>query len=165
MAGKSFRFCDQVLIRSSSDDWATHEDAYCTFVNSAVPSSVTVLYDTFSFRIPLPPRSRRLEFCVCFRAENQEYWDNNNGENYALVKKVSAGEIDAITEKVSFSSRYLLPVPKVAQRECNECGDTSRYCRDRHNAIIIRVPTRYPLAQATFGTAAFCLLLEWKTDL
>lgn len=35
-----------------------------------------VLYDTFSFKLTLPPTSVVLEFCVCFRSEGTEYWDS-----------------------------------------------------------------------------------------
>ncbi|KAK3925434.1 Protein phosphatase 1 regulatory subunit 3B-B [Frankliniella fusca] len=93
---RNLAFHKEVLVRSTSDDWATHEDAYCTYVNngpsaSAAGVSVPVLYDTFSFRLALPPQSRKLEFCVRFRAEghSQEYWDSNAGNNYVLLRKNS----------------------------------------------------------------------------
>lgn len=40
-------------------------------------SGAYVLYDTFSFKLILPPISRKLEFCVCFRCDGTEYWDSN----------------------------------------------------------------------------------------
>lgn len=40
-------------------------------------SCAYVIYDTFSFKLTLPPNSRNLEFCVCYRADGKEYWDNN----------------------------------------------------------------------------------------
>lgn len=36
-----------------------------------------VIYDTFSFKLTLPPSSVVLEFCVCFRVDGTEYWDSN----------------------------------------------------------------------------------------
>lgn len=94
-------------MRSTSDDWATHEDTYCTFVTNSASVGVPVLYDTFSFRLALPPQSRRLEFCVCFHAEGhgQDYWDSNSGKNYVLLKKnspynTSSASVDDLTAKV-----------------------------------------------------------------
>lgn len=45
------------------------------------------IYDTFVFAIPLPGSTQadKLEFCVCFRSEVGEYWDNNNNKNYVVV--------------------------------------------------------------------------------
>lgn len=103
------------MVRSTSDDWLTHEDAYCTYVASgpsglsAHAAGVPVLYDTFSFRLPLPPQSRRLEFCVRFHAEGhgQDYWDSNGGKNYVLLRKNSpynpapqTASVDELTAKV-----------------------------------------------------------------
>lgn len=89
---KNLSYHKEVLIRSSPDDWITQEDTYCTYVPNtnaaAVPESVKVIYDTFSFRLTLPPRSRKIEFCVCYRADGVEFWDNNGGKNYAVVKKI-----------------------------------------------------------------------------
>ncbi|XP_017488909.1 PREDICTED: ras-interacting protein RIP3, partial [Rhagoletis zephyria] len=45
-----------------------------------------VVFDTFSFKITLPPSSKRLEFCICYRANDQEYWDNNGAKNYTITK-------------------------------------------------------------------------------
>lgn len=41
-------------------------------------SGAYVLYDTFSFKHTLPPASNKIEFCVCFRADGTEFWDNND---------------------------------------------------------------------------------------
>lgn len=89
---RNLAFHKEVIVRSSCDDWITHEDTFCKFVNNnpALQASACghyVLYDTFSFRLTLPPRSRRIEFCVCFRCDGMEYWDNNTGKNYILIKK------------------------------------------------------------------------------
>ncbi|XP_066991569.2 protein phosphatase 1 regulatory subunit 3B isoform X2 [Anabrus simplex] len=85
---RNLAFHKEVLVRSSSDSWATHEDAHCTYVPTITGASAAYsLYDKFSFRLTLPPRSRRIEFCVCYRVEGVEYWDNNGGKNYVLLKK------------------------------------------------------------------------------
>lgn len=87
---KNLTFEKEVFIRSSSDDWLTQEDTYCTYVSNAspsIPGSVKVIYDTFSFKVTLPPRSRKVEFCVCYRCDDQEFWDSNSSKNYVVVKK------------------------------------------------------------------------------
>jgi protein phosphatase 1 regulatory subunit 3A/B/C/D/E len=84
-------FHKEVVVRVSSDNWKTFEDAFCNFVPNAVTSSVSpayVLYDTFSFKIPLRSRARKIDFCVCFRCDGNEYWDNNDGKNYTILKKL-----------------------------------------------------------------------------
>lgn len=87
---KNLTFEKEVFIRSSADDWLTQEDTYCTYVNNtspSIPGSVKVIYDTFSFKVTLPPRSRKVEFCVCYRCGDREFWDSNAGKNYVVVKK------------------------------------------------------------------------------
>ncbi|KAF4517382.1 hypothetical protein B566_EDAN009810 [Ephemera danica] len=92
---RNISFHKEVFVRATFDGWETHEDAFCTFVpnnpicfgtSTSATAAGYVLYDTFSFRLTLKPRSRRVEFCVCFRVDGHEYWDNNNGKNYVLVK-------------------------------------------------------------------------------
>lgn len=81
----------EVFVRWSSDNWNTHEDVFCKYVangNTNATSSAYVLFDTFSFKLNLPPKCRKIEFCVCFRCEGKEYWDNNGGQNYVIVKKI-----------------------------------------------------------------------------
>lgn len=82
-------FHKEVFVRWTSDGWATHEDVFSKYVASGAAAAAYSLFDTFSFKLNLPPRVRRIEFCVCFRCEGAEYWDNNGGQNYVIVKKVS----------------------------------------------------------------------------
>lgn len=85
---RNIAYQKEVFMRATSDGWKTQEDAFCTYVpNSPSAHGVTVLYDTFSFRLTLPPKSKKLEFCVCFKCSGSEYWDNNSGKNYFILKK------------------------------------------------------------------------------
>lgn len=86
---KNVSFHKEVIVRSSCDGWKTHEDTYCTYtvVGSGAASAYTV-HDTFSFKLTLPPKSRRIEFCVCFKCDIGEFWDNNEGHNYSLTNRV-----------------------------------------------------------------------------
>lgn len=86
---KNVSYNKEVIVRSTCDGWKTHEDTYCTYtvVGSGLASAYMV-YDTFSFKLTLPPKSRRIEFCVCYKCEAGEFWDNNDGRNYSLTNRV-----------------------------------------------------------------------------
>lgn len=84
---KNISFNKEVIVRATWDNWKSQEDIFCTYSQIYGSSAAYVLYDTFSFKITLPPASRKLEFCVCFRSDGKEYWDNNNNQNYTIVKK------------------------------------------------------------------------------
>ncbi|XP_055609116.1 uncharacterized protein LOC129756300 [Uranotaenia lowii] len=104
---KNVSYHKQVIVRSSCDGWKTHEDTYCTYtlVGSGAASAYT-LYDTFSFKLTLPPKSRRIEFCVCFKCDIGEFWDNNDGHNYSLTNRVMPRQDSSIffTAHNAFSS-------------------------------------------------------------
>ncbi|XP_058455282.1 uncharacterized protein LOC131432787 [Malaya genurostris] len=86
---KNISYHKEVIVRSSCDGWKTHEDTYCTYtVVGSGTTSAYMAHDTFSFKITLPPKSRRIEFCVCYRCDGTEFWDNNNGHNYSLTNRV-----------------------------------------------------------------------------
>lgn len=74
---KNLSFHKEVFIRSTWDSWKSQTDTFCTFSQIVGASGAYVIYDTFSFKLTLPPHSRNLEFCVCFRADEKEYWDSN----------------------------------------------------------------------------------------
>lgn len=86
---KNVSYNKEVIIRSTCDNWKTHLDTYCTYtvVGSGLASAYMV-YDTFSFKLTLPPKSRRIEFCVCYKCEAGEFWDNYDGRNYSLTNRV-----------------------------------------------------------------------------
>lgn len=100
-----------VFVRCTDDGWATHRDTACTYVrnngvaalggassqgagngadrggadaSSACCNGVTAIYDTFSFRLPLPADSTDVQFAVCYKTDDFECWDNNSGQNYRL---------------------------------------------------------------------------------
>ncbi|XP_018324895.1 protein phosphatase 1 regulatory subunit 3B isoform X2 [Agrilus planipennis] len=88
---KNISFEKEVLVRYTFDSWETHQDVYCTYQPSqsqGATSSAYILYDTFTFKLTLPPKSRKIEFCICFRVNDDEYWDNNGGRNYVIAKKM-----------------------------------------------------------------------------
>ncbi|XP_031631894.1 protein phosphatase 1 regulatory subunit 3B [Contarinia nasturtii] len=87
---KNLSFHKEVLVRSTWDNWKTQQDTVCTYTPICGGGGSYVLYDTFSFKLTLPPSSVVLEFCVCFRVDDKEHWDNNEGKNYKLIKKRSS---------------------------------------------------------------------------
>ncbi|XP_037905151.1 protein phosphatase 1 regulatory subunit 3C isoform X2 [Hermetia illucens] len=84
---KNLSFHKEVIVRATWDDWKSQQDIFCTYSQIYGSSAAYVLYDTFSFKITLPPSSKKLEFCICFRSDGKEYWDNNNDKNYTISKK------------------------------------------------------------------------------
>ncbi|XP_058062056.1 uncharacterized protein LOC131212275 [Anopheles bellator] len=87
---KNLSYHKEVILRSSCDNWKTHEDTFCTYSlvgNGA--ASAYLIFDTFSFKVTLPPKSRRIEFCACFKCDGVEYWDNNDGRNYSLTNRIA----------------------------------------------------------------------------
>uniref|UniRef100_A0A1L8DN37 Putative phosphatase regulatory subunit n=1 Tax=Nyssomyia neivai TaxID=330878 RepID=A0A1L8DN37_9DIPT len=86
---KNLHYSKEVIVRATWDSWKGQEDIFCVFSKVSGASGAYVLYDTFSFRLTLPPASKTLEFCVCYRSNGKEYWDNNDGHNYTLSKRLS----------------------------------------------------------------------------
>lgn len=74
---KNLSFQKEVFIRSSWDSWKSQTDTFCTYSQIFGASGAYVIYDTFSFKLTLPPHSRSLEFCVGFKTDQDEFWDSN----------------------------------------------------------------------------------------
>lgn len=120
---KNITFHKEVIVRSSINDWKTYEDAFCVFVPNNLSSTVTpayVLYDTFSFKIPLTPKANKIEFCVCFRCEGKEYWDNNHQKNYIIVKRIQSPLHKSLSNDDLYNRRENSSEPKVIPDKCVE---------------------------------------------
>lgn len=77
-------FEKSVQLRATFDSWTSFSDVECTFMNNIYSCQDT---DTFAFVLELPtyiPPQNRVEFCICFKVQDQTFWDNNDGKNYAL---------------------------------------------------------------------------------
>lgn len=83
---RNLAYDKEVVVRASADNWKTHEDNYCTYVEQAGAPAL-ILYDTFRFRLTLPVKSDVIEFCVRYRTDGKEFWDNNEGNNYVVRKR------------------------------------------------------------------------------
>lgn len=107
---RNLDFHKEVLVRWSADNWATSEDAHCTFVDVPVASAGAYsIYDTFSFKVLLPVVSSRLDFCVCFRCSGKEYWDSNSGKNYKVTKKGDVSRSESPPPAASAPSKGSIP--------------------------------------------------------
>lgn len=84
---RNLAYDKEVVVRASTDSWKTLEDIYCTYVEQPGAPAL-ILYDTFRFRITLPLKSNVIEFCVRYRTDGKEYWDNNEGKNFIVRKKL-----------------------------------------------------------------------------
>lgn len=85
---RNLAYDKEVVVRVSSDRWSTHEDVHCIYVEQPGSPSALTLYDTFRFRLTLPVASNIIEFCVRYRTDGKELWDNNEGNNYLIQKKL-----------------------------------------------------------------------------
>lgn len=86
---RNLSFHKSVYIRFTINNWTSYEDIEGEFVPSLTTATGASynIYDTFTFSLPLPGSTQadKLEFCVCFRSDKGEFWDNNNKKNYVIV--------------------------------------------------------------------------------
>lgn len=92
-------FEKSVKLRVTRDNWINYKDYPAT--HSAEMSSLSGAnnsYDVFMFNVFLQigeteNQIKELQFAVCFRAgpegANHEYWDNNDGCNYVIVRQLT----------------------------------------------------------------------------
>ena len=80
---KNIAFEKSVKVRCTFDSWETTQDFPATYV----PNGQTN-FDTFAFDIKVPPKmnvQKKVQFCICYMANGQEFWDSNDGTNYEVV--------------------------------------------------------------------------------
>lgn len=114
---RNFSFEKAVVVRVSDNDWQSYRDYPCTYRSDQHSTA----YDTFTFEIPLGNPSEmmnRVEFCIRFKSASSEFWDNNNGANYQLVResaKLIAEQQDSTVRK----NLKTVDVPKVRSIRSN----------------------------------------------
>ena len=79
---KNISFEKAVTVTFTLNKWKTVYKVKANFV----PGSNTGIIDIFSFEITLPETEINLElqFAICFKVEETEYWDSNHSKNYIL---------------------------------------------------------------------------------
>jgi len=83
---KNLSFEKEVFIRLTDNEWKSYFDRSCKYVVNRYADA----YDTFQFDFEIPhddPAHQRIEFCVCYRTNSQEYWDSNDGKNYEIISE------------------------------------------------------------------------------
>ncbi len=67
-----------IYVRWTHDKWNTHHESKCLYCHGS-SDGVT---DRFSFT--LPANGDDIEFAICYRVKDIEYWDSNHGQNYLV---------------------------------------------------------------------------------
>lgn len=102
-------FEKSVQVRITYDSWASFTDVECTYMNNVYSCQDT---DTFTFVLELPSHIQphnRVEFCICYKTQGQSFWDNNDGNNYALKHVGLSGEDLSVPSLPSDSKPCKLP--------------------------------------------------------
>jgi len=75
-----------VSIRCTFDSWSSCRDIAAKPVSSE--QATFGLFVTFNFEVSVPSTVSMthgaLQFAVCYIADGDEFWDNNNGQNYVI---------------------------------------------------------------------------------
>ncbi len=91
---RNISYQKSVKIRYSADRWKTFGDIPALYVLNSCDGPT----DRYSFGLSAPRDMSvgdRLEFCICYRVNNnQEFWDNNFGQNYSLLCHAHGDTVD-----------------------------------------------------------------------
>lgn len=80
---RNLAFEKEVCVRYTFDAWQTFRDHNANHI----PGSSSAKTDTFFFHLrpPQTTAARKMEFAICYKVCDDEFWDNNYGDNYRLV--------------------------------------------------------------------------------
>lgn len=80
---KNIAFEKDVFVRYTFDSWQTWQDQKANHI----PGSSTLETDTFFFHIKSPRSSedKKMEFAICYKVNERQFWENNFGDNYRLI--------------------------------------------------------------------------------
>lgn len=76
-------FKKSVYVRYTFDKWKTTLDTLAQYI----PKSSDGFSDKFQFVLHAPAYfdvGQTMEFAICFKGDDTDYWDNNYGQNYSL---------------------------------------------------------------------------------
>lgn len=119
---KNVSFEKKVVIRITYNSWKTYSDVDCVYMNNVYGDSDN---DTFSFALDLPsavPAEEKIEFCIYYQSGHRDFWDNNDGQNYKIVRaewKSDGVQAPALPKK---DCVMLRPSRKVHETGCNQLG-------------------------------------------
>ena len=78
---KNIAFKKTVCIRITFDNWLHCCEIQCEYVKNAYEGDS---FDTFQFSVDIPKDCERIEFCVRYKCNDNEFWDNNYDRNYVV---------------------------------------------------------------------------------
>ncbi|KAK2725635.1 protein phosphatase 1 regulatory subunit 3C-like [Artemia franciscana] len=85
---KNISFHKEVNIRLTFDNWKSYRDCQATYVPVPTFTDNPHFLDTFCFSFDICKNVPvdKLDFCIQFKCEGMEFWDNNQGKNYTIRK-------------------------------------------------------------------------------
>ncbi|XP_078391945.1 uncharacterized protein ppp1r3g [Cetorhinus maximus] len=84
-------YVKEVTVRYTFNNWLSCMDTPAKYVEGSSHSGT----DQFSFDLSIPPfldQGSFVHFAICYRADNEEYWDNNFDKNYSLQCESTSDE-------------------------------------------------------------------------
>eukprot|EP00045_Choanoeca_perplexa_P020398 m.4268 g.4268 ORF g.4268 m.4268 type:complete len:302 (-) comp6815_c0_seq1:156-1061(-) len=75
-------FAKKVTIRMTTDNWQTYDDVAAAWVSGSLEDDTERFVATLT--LPNYRLIKTVDFCICFQANDQEFWDANDGLNYHL---------------------------------------------------------------------------------
>ena len=70
-----------VYVRFTTNGW----DSFCNIPAREYPhGQETFCHDIYTFTIDLELDVTKVEFALCYRTNDAEFWDNNDGKNYVM---------------------------------------------------------------------------------
>ncbi|XP_074855643.1 protein phosphatase 1 regulatory subunit 3C [Carettochelys insculpta] len=119
---KNMSYEKKVQVRITFDTWKTYTDVDCVYMNNVYGDSDS---DTFSFAIELPPAipaQEKIEFCISYQSGKHIFWDNNEGQNYKIVR--AEWKPDGVQAPVSAKGDCTVhKIPRMThETECEHLG-------------------------------------------
>ncbi|XP_067906042.1 protein phosphatase 1 regulatory subunit 3G [Heterodontus francisci] len=84
-------YVKEVTVRYTFNNWLSCMETTAKYVEGSSQSGT----DQFSFVLSIPPfldQGSFVHFAICYRADNEEYWDNNFDKNYSLQCESTSDE-------------------------------------------------------------------------
>ena len=99
---KNIAFEKVVTVRVTFDDWKSHLDVQCQYVNSAYEIGN---FDTFQFNLDVPSDCYNVQFCINYKCGHDEFWDSNDGLNYSITRTNPSAHTRPYSTPVSIPKR------------------------------------------------------------
>lgn len=138
VAVKNIAFEKQVIIKYTFDNWKTVTELVAEYNDDVRRKRRNNGYDRFSFAInmadlPQHAFSKSLFFCIRYRCDNQEFWDNNGTRNYQV-------DFSRVVKQKNSISTINSGGPRTRMRRANSADSESRTSLDRVDASDLRLP-------------------------